>query len=246
MTMFIEAASFTVSVSCHKVAGLCFDVTTHFWHDCFSLTRQTCERAHACTRLQVTSRPCTCDMKHPERPAGRRSTGLSMAVCVRAPCTTVGRKDGPLRFSSSVWGASVCAGTHPCRSIRSLGAMPACQSAPCLVTVSGVTRVSLLSFILPGPLSSLYPCSFCSLFSPPSLASFLSRSAPLSLAACNPGAWQAGQAAASASTSLAAWQWGTSVTGCNQTCLETEQEERGGRRRWRQCKWGGGPLLLPD
>lgn len=47
---------------------------------------------------------------------------------------------------------------------------------------------------------------------------------PLSLPARNPGARQAGRAAASASTSLAAWQRLASVTGCNQTCLETNGE----------------------
>ncbi len=76
---------------------------------------------------------------------------------------------------------------------------------------------------------------------PPLWQALINQCPSLSLAACNPGAWQAGQAAASASTSLAAWQWGTSVTGCNQTCLETEQEERGGGGDGGSASEGEGP-----
>lgn len=75
------------------------------------------------------------------------------------------------------------------------------------------------------PLSLPFPPLLQYLSSLPLSVSFPPFLAPLSsLIARNPGARQAGRAAASASTSLAAWQRVASVTGCNQTCLETNGE----------------------
>lgn len=207
--------------------------------------------AHTCTQLQVTFYHSTCDIKGPRVAA--QTLEISMGSCIPAPCTTVGRDDSPLHASLSPpllreW-VYALQQSSPDQYGRP-GALPvslpdgSSQSLECLESLllislsCHIPGLSLHSLSLPWFLLSLLRL-FC--FFP------LFRSVPLSLAACNPGAWQAGQATASASTSLAAWQWGTSVTGCNQTCLETEQEEReGGGGRWRECKWGGGPLLLPD
>lgn len=195
----------------------------------------------------------------------------SIGSCFQAPCTVVEENDFPLHVSLShpLFREWVYVPQHS-RSIKAsrssaclLVSLPdgLSQSLECLEDFKSqvVTIDFFFSPIFPPNipilshswmfsvhiLLAIFFLSHLLLFVFP-LTPFLCLSVPLSLAACNPGAWQAGQAAASASTSLAAWQWGTSVTGCNQTCLETEQEERGARKRWRECKWGGGPLLLPD